>query len=151
MTWFEVQQKLVAAQAEHMMCIHKQELTPLDVYHRILRYTNYMVAMVNKSLLPLRFTVPFLGDHAFLSTGLRFNLELLLFKSPWVSHSLTLPCLANIDKYINSSIDFSIMKCFHVTRDLSEHCFFLPRLLSTSGISERITNESTEGRSWLSL
>ena len=85
MTWFEVQQKLVAAQAEHMMCIHKQELTPLDVYHRILRYTNYMVAMVNKSLLPLRFTVPFLGDHAFLSTGLRFNLELLLFKSPWVS------------------------------------------------------------------
>ena len=75
-----------------MMCIHKQELTPLDVYHRILRYTNYMVAMVNKSLLPLRFSVPFLGDHAFLSTGLRFNLELLLFKSPWVSerHCLTL-------------------------------------------------------------
>ena len=61
MTWFEVQQKLVAAQAEHMMCIHKQELTPLDVYHRILRYTNYMVAMVNKSLLPLRYSVPLLG------------------------------------------------------------------------------------------
>ena len=56
MTWFEVQQKLVAAQAEHMMCIHKQELTALDVYHRILRYKNYMVAMVNKSLLPLRYT-----------------------------------------------------------------------------------------------
>ena len=37
-TWFEVQQKLVAAQAEHMMCIHKQELTPLDIYHRILRW-----------------------------------------------------------------------------------------------------------------
>ena len=103
-TWFEVQQKLVAAQAEHMMCIHKQELTPLDVYHRILRYTNYMVAMVNKSLLPLRFSVPILGDHAFLSTGLRFNLELLLFKSPWVS--LTWQDLANIDKYINSFIGF---------------------------------------------
>ena len=104
MTWFEVQQKLVAAQTEHMMCIHKQELTPLDVYHRILRYTNYMVAMVNKSLLPLRFSVPILGDHAFLSTGLRFNLELLLFKSPWVS--LTWQDLANIDKYINSFIGF---------------------------------------------
>ena len=75
----------MAAQAEHMMCIHKQELTALDVYHRILRYKNYMVAMVNKSLLPLRYSVPLLGDHAFLSTGLRFNLELLLFKSPWVS------------------------------------------------------------------
>ena len=37
-TWWEVQEKLIAAQTEHMMCIHKQELTPLDVYHRILRY-----------------------------------------------------------------------------------------------------------------
>lgn len=83
-TWWEVQEKLIAAQTEHMMCIHKQELTPLDVYHRILRFTNYMVAMVNKSLLPLKYTLPFLGDHAFLSTGLKFNLELILFKSPWV-------------------------------------------------------------------
>jgi len=82
-TWWEVQEKLVTAQAEHMMCIHKQELTPLDVYHRILRFTNYMVAMVNKSLLPLKYNVPFLGDYAFLSTGLKFNLDLILFKSPW--------------------------------------------------------------------
>merc|ERR1719210_2460459 len=82
-TWWEVQQKLITAQTEHMMCIHKQELTPLDVYHRILRFTNYLVAMVNKSLLPLKYKIPFLGDHAFLSTGLKFNLELILFKSPW--------------------------------------------------------------------
>ena len=47
-TWWEVQQRLVQAQKEHMMCIHKQELTPLDVYHRILRFNNYIVAMVNK-------------------------------------------------------------------------------------------------------
>ena len=51
----------------------------------LLRFTNYMVAMVNKSVLPLKYRVPFLGDHAFLSTGLKFNLELILFKSPWVS------------------------------------------------------------------
>ena len=43
-----MQEKLIAAQSEHMMCIHKQELTPLDVYHRILRFNNYIVAMVNK-------------------------------------------------------------------------------------------------------
>ena len=30
------------------MCIPNQELTPLDVYHRILRFNNYLVAMVNK-------------------------------------------------------------------------------------------------------
>ena len=41
--------------------------------------------MVNKSVLPLRYNVPFMGEHAFLSTGLKFNLELILFKSPWVS------------------------------------------------------------------
>ena len=65
-----------------------QELTPLDVYHRILRFTNYLVAMVNKSLLPLKYKIPILGDHAFLSTGLKFNLELILFKSPWVSFDI---------------------------------------------------------------
>ena len=40
---------------------------------------------MNKSVLPLRYNVPFMGEHAFLSTGLKFNLELILFKSPWVS------------------------------------------------------------------
>ena len=35
--WCEVQEKLVTAQTERMMCIHEQELTPQDVYHRILR------------------------------------------------------------------------------------------------------------------
>ena len=58
------------------------------MYHRILRFTNYLVAMVNKSLLPLKYKIPILGDHAFLSTGLKFNLELILFKSPWVSFDL---------------------------------------------------------------
>ena len=94
-TWWEVQKRLVAAQAEHMMCIHKQELTPLDVYHRILRFNNYMVAMVNKSLLPLKFNIPILGDYVFLSTGLRFNLELILFKSPWVCNHFIISSLEN--------------------------------------------------------
>ena len=83
-SWWDVQQRLLAAQSEHMMCIHKEELTELDVYHRILRCDNYLVAMVNKSLLPLRFSLPLLGgDYAFLSRGLKYNLELILFRSPW--------------------------------------------------------------------
>merc|ERR1719319_1474211 len=65
------------------MCIHKQQLTPLDVYHRILRFNNYVVAMVNKAILPLKYTMPVLGDSVFLSTGLKFNIDLVLFKSPW--------------------------------------------------------------------
>merc|ERR1719158_1714741 len=39
--------------------------------------------MINKSLLPLKFNVPFIGEYVFLSHSLKFNLELLLFKSPW--------------------------------------------------------------------
>ncbi|XP_033762033.1 autophagy-related protein 9A-like [Pecten maximus] len=83
MTWHEVQRCLLEVQKEQQMCIHKQELTELDLYHRILRFKNYMVAMVNKSLLPVKFKVPFLGDYAFLSTGLKYNLELILFWGPW--------------------------------------------------------------------
>lgn len=82
-SWWEVQQRLLAAQTEHMMCIHKEVLTELDIHHRILRFENYLVAMINKSLLPLRFNIPLLGDYVFLSTGLKFNLEVILFKSPW--------------------------------------------------------------------
>jgi len=82
-TWWEVQKRLVQAQSEHMMCIHKQELTALDIYHRILRFNNYFVAMVNKDLLPLKYSLPLLGDSVFLSTGLKFNLDLVMFKSPW--------------------------------------------------------------------
>jgi len=33
-----------------------------DIYHRILRFKNYSLAMMNKSLLPVKFQVPFLGE-----------------------------------------------------------------------------------------
>lgn len=83
MTWHEVQRKMQEVQKEQQMCIHKQELTELDIYHRILRFKNYMVAMTNKQLLPLKFRVPFLGEYVFLTEGLKYNLELILFWGPW--------------------------------------------------------------------
>lgn len=42
-----------------------------------------MVALINKSVLPLKFNVPFLGEVVFLSQGLKFNIEFLLFRGPW--------------------------------------------------------------------
>ena len=81
--WHDIQQRLIVAQNEYSMCIHKSQLTELDIYHRILRYKNYMVAMVNKDLLPVRLLVPFVGDVLFLSKGLKYNLEFLFFKGPW--------------------------------------------------------------------
>ncbi|MGH0140812.1 UNVERIFIED_CONTAM: hypothetical protein FKN15_031927 [Acipenser sinensis] len=81
-TWQEVQGRLTNLQREHQMCIHKKELTELDIYHRILRFKNYMVAMVNKSLLPVQLHLPLLGDVVFLTQGLKYNFELIFFWGP---------------------------------------------------------------------
>ncbi|XP_026730706.1 autophagy-related protein 9A, partial [Trichoplusia ni] len=81
--WSTIQERVREAQPEHHMCVHKQEINELDIYHRILRFTNYMVAMVNKNLLPLQIHVPCIGDFHYLSRGLKWNLEFLLFYSPW--------------------------------------------------------------------
>ncbi|KAL4646463.1 autophagy-related protein 9A-like [Arapaima gigas] len=81
-TWQEVQGRLINLQREQQMCIHKKELTELDIYHRILRFKNYMVAMINKSLLPVQLQLPLLGDVVFLTQGLKYNFELILFWGP---------------------------------------------------------------------
>uniref|UniRef100_A0A7N8X4M5 Autophagy-related protein 9 n=1 Tax=Mastacembelus armatus TaxID=205130 RepID=A0A7N8X4M5_9TELE len=83
-TWQEVQARIVEIQKEHQICIHKKELTELDIYHRILRFKNYMVfvAMVNKSLLPVRFRLPVLGECVFYTRGLKYNFELIFFWGP---------------------------------------------------------------------
>lgn len=81
-TWQEVQNQLILLQREQQMCVHKKELTELDIYHRILRFKNYMVAMINKSVLPVHLQVPLLGNVVFLSQGLKYNFELILFWGP---------------------------------------------------------------------
>ncbi|XP_076652143.1 autophagy-related protein 9 isoform X2 [Halictus rubicundus] len=83
LTWHEVQKRVREVQKEQEMCIHKRELTELDMYHRILRFKNYMVAMINKSLLPVRLKIPILGEVIFMTRGLKYNMELLLFWGPW--------------------------------------------------------------------
>lgn len=37
LTWHEVQKRVREVQSEQQMCIHKEQLTELDIYHRILR------------------------------------------------------------------------------------------------------------------
>uniref|UniRef100_A0ABK9N763 Autophagy-related protein 9 n=1 Tax=Glossina morsitans morsitans TaxID=37546 RepID=A0ABK9N763_GLOMM len=81
-TWYEVKKKVREVQAEQNMCIDKDHLTDLDIYHRILRFKNYMVALMNKNLLPARFNIPLFGEVVGLSRGLLFNIDLILFRSP---------------------------------------------------------------------
>ena len=82
-TWHEVQEKLLQCQKKYHLCVHKQELTELDIYHRILRFKNYEVAMVNQGLLPPKINVPFLGQVIFLTTGFKYNFEFLFFWGPF--------------------------------------------------------------------
>ncbi len=42
----------------------------------------FQVALVNKDLLPVRLTLPG-ADVVFLSQGLKYNMEWLLFRGPW--------------------------------------------------------------------
>ena len=72
-------QRLKEAQTQYKMNIRKHELTELDVYHRILRFKNYLVALINKSILPCKLYFPFYGEKVFFTQGLKFNYELLLF------------------------------------------------------------------------
>ncbi|XP_005180922.2 autophagy-related protein 9A [Musca domestica] len=81
-TWHEIKKKVREVQAEQHMCIDKDHLTDLDIYHRILRFKNYLVALMNKNLLPVRFTLPIVGEVVTLSRGLLFNIDLILFRSP---------------------------------------------------------------------
>lgn len=37
LTWHEVQRRVREVQKEQQMCIHKTDLSELDIYHRILR------------------------------------------------------------------------------------------------------------------
>jgi autophagy-related protein 9 len=83
MTWHELQRKLLQAQKDLQMCIHKAELSELDIYHRILRFKNYMIAMVNKSVLSVKFQIPFFGEYIFLTSGFKYNLEMILFWGPF--------------------------------------------------------------------
>ncbi|XP_069853177.1 autophagy-related protein 9B isoform X1 [Dipodomys merriami] len=81
--WAEVQSRLLELQRSGGLCVQPRPLTELDVHHRILRYTNYQVALANKGLLPARCSLPWGGSVGFLSRGLALNIDLLLFRGPF--------------------------------------------------------------------
>ncbi|XP_063692570.1 autophagy-related protein 9A-like [Bolinopsis microptera] len=81
--WLEVQSKLIDSQKEVQLCLHKENLTELDISNRILRTVNYKLAMINKNVLPYSFEFPLLGQRVFLSKVLMANLEFIIFTGPW--------------------------------------------------------------------
>lgn len=47
------------------------------------RFQNYMVAMINKSVLPSKLVIPIVGDVNVLSKLLVLNIEFILFRGPF--------------------------------------------------------------------
>lgn len=48
-------------------------------------FKNYMVALMNKNLLPSKICPPFIGESVCFSRGLRYNIEMILFRGPWAA------------------------------------------------------------------
>lgn len=80
-TWLDVQSRLIAS--KHHFLFQEVALNELDVHNRILRHTNFLVALMNKGLLPVHYQVPFLGNVTYFSKGLVFNINYLIFKGPF--------------------------------------------------------------------
>ena len=80
-TWQDVQSRLIAS--KHHFLFQEVALNELDVHNRILRHTNFLVALMNKGLLPVHYHVPLLGDVTYFSKGLVFNINYLIFKGPF--------------------------------------------------------------------
>jgi autophagy-related protein 9 len=82
-TWSEIVERLKEAQEKHRIIIQKRHINELeDIYHRILRFTNYEVALVNKGLLPTKIWIPLYGEKVFCTQGLMYNYRHILFHGP---------------------------------------------------------------------
>ncbi|CAG2108030.1 unnamed protein product [Medioppia subpectinata] len=78
-TWQDIQSRLI--QAQHVCLLQDGQLNELVIYNRLLRHHNYMIALVNKGLLPIHYKVPFIGELIYLSKGLQWNFKHLLFNT----------------------------------------------------------------------
>uniref|UniRef100_A0A7E4VGZ5 Autophagy-related protein 9 n=1 Tax=Panagrellus redivivus TaxID=6233 RepID=A0A7E4VGZ5_PANRE len=88
-TWRTIVQRICAVQPKIRLSVNQTKFTELDIYARILRQKNFMVALVYDEILPPFFDLPFLGRIPYFPSGMRLNLETILFKhfwSPWKNH-----------------------------------------------------------------
>ncbi|KAF7494009.1 Autophagy-related protein 9A [Sarcoptes scabiei] len=77
-SWQEIQDRLITAQSQCLL--RESHLDELSIHNRLLRRDNYMIALVNRRVLPIWFDLPFLGECVYLTSGMEFNLNILLFR-----------------------------------------------------------------------
>lgn len=76
-SWDTVVQRVVELQRTARLCIVKDQLTAHDIANRILRKENFMVAFVNRGLLPLD-PLPAVPSLCMLTKTLEWNLEVCI-------------------------------------------------------------------------
>ncbi|KAH7645986.1 autophagy-related protein 9a-like protein [Dermatophagoides farinae] len=77
-SWQEVQLRLINAQSQCLL--RETHLDELAIHNRLLRRANYMIALINKGVLPIYYRVPLLGEYIYFTSGLEFNFRILLFR-----------------------------------------------------------------------
>uniref|UniRef100_A0A1I7XIB3 Autophagy-related protein 9 n=1 Tax=Heterorhabditis bacteriophora TaxID=37862 RepID=A0A1I7XIB3_HETBA len=86
LTWHAVVKRICDVQPRLQLMIHRDQLSSIDLYNRILRFKNYFVALINMRKLPPVFHLPFFGEVTYLPNGLKTNIKRFLFyssSSPW--------------------------------------------------------------------
>lgn len=73
--WSEVVVRLMEAQRVHQLCITISQFDQLDIANIITRRQNYLIALYNRSDLPLHVSIPWIGDFAVFSTSLQWSFE----------------------------------------------------------------------------
>merc|ERR1711907_184298 len=72
--WTELVDKILELQEAGVLIV-KHRLSPLDIANRIMRRDNYFMAMMNKDVLNLALTVPFLRTTPPLTKTMEWNLN----------------------------------------------------------------------------
>lgn len=81
LTWQDVQARIISS--KHNFLAQDSHLTELDIHNRILRHSNFMIALINRGVLPIYFKVPFIGESTFFTQSFLYNCQLLFFRGPF--------------------------------------------------------------------
>lgn len=81
LTWQDVQARIISSKQNFLA--QDSHLTELDIHNRILRHSNYMIALVNRGVLPIYYRIPFVGETTFFTQSFLYNCQLLFFRGPF--------------------------------------------------------------------
>lgn len=81
LTWQDVQTRIINSRQNFLA--QESRLTELDIHNRILRHSNYMIALINRGVLPIYYKVPLIGETTFFTQSFLYNCQLLFFRGPF--------------------------------------------------------------------